>query len=203
MSEITIRDHAETWVEGVSHLLIGADPYDDENLRDTPRRVAEAFREMLYGHSEAGKRELTRLMETRFKSKHQELVAVVDIRVSGMCPHHFLPVLYSISIGYVPSKTVLGLSKLPRIARILASRAIMQEDLTTDVADMLYENLEAQGVGVVVKAFHTCMSIRGAHAREAITLTSAMRGLMLDNDKGVKDEFMRLVLQTGGQFPWQ
>jgi len=175
---------------------------DDPNLLDTPRRVENAYNELLRGHTLSSKLEIDEMLQVTFKTTHQELTIVNDIRAVGVCPHHFLPVLYRISVGYIPEKTAIGLSKIPRIVQLLAARAVLQEDLTYDIADIFFEEpLGPKGVAILVTGFHTCMSIRGVRAHEATTTTSAVRGLFLDNDKGCKDEFMRLALHNGG-FPW-
>ena len=184
--------------------LIGCGDYrDDPNLRDTPRRVKEAYAELLRGHSMLAKVEIDEMLSVTFPTDHSELVVVQDIHAVGVCPHHFLPVMYAIAVGYIPEKRAIGLSKIPRIAQSLAARAVMQEDLTNDIAEIFYEEpLGAKGVAVLIRGFHTCMSIRGVREHSATTTTSAVRGLFLDNDKGCKDEFMRLALADGG-FPWR
>lgn len=183
---------AREWVTQLTKAF-GMNP-GDPNFYDTPRRVAESFTELLRGHSVGAQEEAADWFITKtFPTSHSELVVVSDINAAGVCPHHFLPVLYSIDFGYIPEGQALGLSKIPRIIQMIAARAVLQEDLTSDIAHTFERELKPRGLGVIVRGLHTCMAIRGVQARQAITTSSAMRGEFLENAQGVKDEFLALV----------
>jgi GTP cyclohydrolase IA len=196
MTSTMLHASAKNWLSDVINIL---DVPRDENVKDTPRRIADTYTELLFGHSEDGKAEILEHLEKRFPTTHRELTIVKGINSAGVCPHHFLPVLYTVQFGYIPEKSALGLSKIPRIIKIMSARAVLQEDLTADIADLFQlSTLQPKGVAVVVHGFHTCMSIRGVSAREATTVTSAVRGIFLENDKGCKDEFLRILALDGG-----
>jgi GTP cyclohydrolase I len=113
----------------------------------------------------------------------------------GVCPHHLLPVVYRISLAYIPTRKVLGLSKLSRLARLLARGPRLQEDLTHDLAAILHDNLDSQGSAVYVEGLHLCMAARGVGAHEARLVTSAVRGVFLE--LATREEFIKLVTTEG------
>jgi len=188
------------FVQAVSILLMqNRKPISEiEDLRDTPRRVWMAFEELLAGHG--AQKKIDAALETTFSTTHAEMVSVLGIRASGVCPHHLLPVLYAVDFGYIPTERAIGLSKIPRVVKWKCARAMLQEDITSDIADTFSKALTAKGVAVIVHGFHTCMAIRGVQAREATMVTSAMRGVFLENDKDAKSEFMQL--RRNGGMPW-
>ena len=152
---------------------VGEDP-DREGLRDTPARVARAFKETFAGlHTDPAK-----VLERTFDEKHEELVLVKDIPVYSTCEHHLLPFYGTAHIGYIPSKEgrVTGLSKLARLVDMYAKRPQVQERLTTQVADAIVERLDAQAVIVVIECEHLWMAMRGIRKPGANTTTSAVRG---------------------------
>ncbi|AQS68355.1 GTP cyclohydrolase I FolE [Streptomyces pactum] len=158
-------------------IAVGEDP-DREGLRETPARVARAYRELLAGHAQEPEDVLT----TTFDIGHDEMVLVKDIEIVSLCEHHMLPFHGVAHIGYIPAANgkITGLSKLARLVEVFARRLQVQERLTTQVADSLMRILEARGVIVVIEAEHMCMSVRGVRKPGAKTTTSAVRGQLRD-----------------------
>ncbi|OKL48693.1 GTP cyclohydrolase I FolE [Boudabousia marimammalium] len=160
--------------QAVTDLLkaLGEDP-TRPGLVDTPKRVAKAWQEMLNGQAA----EPVQQLETVFESHHSDLVIVRDIGFESVCEHHLLPFKGVAHIGYIPRDgKVVGLSKLARLVDGYAHRLQLQEKLTNQIADALQEALDPIGVGVVMEAEHTCMSVRGVRQRLADTVTIAGRG---------------------------
>ncbi len=155
------------------------------DLAETPRRLVDAYAELLA---------VPDFDLTTFDngSGYDELVLVRDIPVRSLCEHHLLPFTGVAHVGYLPGERILGLSKLARTVEFFARRTQTQERLTSQVADHLHDRLEPRGVGVVIEADHSCMSLRGARATGASTLTTAVRGLMRD-DPSSRAEFLSLT----------
>jgi GTP cyclohydrolase I len=174
----------------VDQLLraLGRDPADP-HLTDTPRRVAQAYAELLTGRP---------FDLTTFPNDegYNELVLATGIPVHSLCEHHLLPFSGVAHIGYLPGARILGLSKLARVLDLFARDLQVQERLTQQVADWLQENLAPRGVGVVVQADHQCMSLRGVRARGTRTTTSALHGALREDARS-RQEFFALV-GTGG-----
>lgn len=159
-------------------LAVGEDP-DREGLRETPARVARAYREVFAGLHE----DPTEVLHKTFAEDHQELVLVRDIPIYSTCEHHLVPFYGVAHIGYIPGKDgrVTGLSKLARLADMYAKRPQVQERLTQQIADALVNVLEAQSVIVVIECEHLCMAMRGIRKPGATTTTSAVRGGFKNN----------------------
>ncbi|MCT4354541.1 GTP cyclohydrolase I FolE [Streptomyces sp. Je 1-79] len=190
--EGTIGEFDEKRAENaVRELLIavGEDP-DREGLRETPARVARAYRELFAGLWMKPEDVLT----TTFDLGHDELVLVKDIELTSQCEHHLLPFHGVAHIGYIPAETgkITGLSKLARLVDVFARRPQVQERLTTQIADSLMDILEARGAIVVIEAEHMCMSLRGIRKPGAKTTTSAVRGQL--RDATTRSEAMSLIL---------
>ena len=170
-------------------FAIGEDP-DREGLRDTPRRVAKASRELYAGMWQ----DPSDVLAKTFSIDHSELVIVRDIPMYSTCEHHLLPFHGVAHIGYIPADDgrVTGLSKLGRLVEIFARRPQVQEQITTQVADALVEHLGVQGVIVVIEAEHLCMSMRGVQKPGSRTITSAVRGQL--RDAATRAEAMALLL---------
>lgn len=167
---------------------IGEDP-KRIGLLETPGRVARMYEEIFSGLSADPKRHIKIFDE----GQSDELVVVRDIPLYSMCEHHLLPFLGKAHIAYIPSdKKVIGLSKLSRIVSDFAKRPQLQERLTSQIADFLFENLNSKGVAVVIEAEHLCMTMRGARAAGAKTITSALRGIM-KSDARTRTETMALL----------
>lgn len=170
-------------------IAIGEDP-DREGLAETPSRVARMYEEIFGGLEDDPTRHLK-----LFDENSEEMVVVRDIPLYSMCEHHLIPFLGKAHIAYIPSDgRVIGLSKLARIVDCFARRPQLQERLTSQVADFLYENLQPMGVAVVIEAEHLCMTMRGARASGAKTMTSALRGTMRSNAK-TRAEAMSLLTE--------
>jgi GTP cyclohydrolase I len=159
----------------------------DESLRDTPRRVAGMYAELLTA---------TAFTPTTFPNDggYDELVVATQIPFHSLCEHHLLPFVGVAHIGYLPGERIIGLSKLARVLELFARDLQVQERLTTQVADWLDDHLQPKGVGVVIEAEHLCMSLRGVQKHGARTVTSALHGLVRD-DARTRQEFLSL---TGG-----
>jgi len=163
---------------------LGAD-LDSEHLRETPRRVAQAYAELLTPAP---------FNATTFPNDegYDELVLVRDIPFQSLCAHHLLPFHGTAHVAYLPGERIIGLSKLGRVVDLFARDLQVQERLTTQVAEWLEELLAPRGVGVIVEAEHLCMSLRGVQKPGALTVTSALRGIVRD-DPRTREEFLSLV----------
>lgn len=170
-------------------LAVGEDP-DREGLRETPARVARAYREIFDGlyHDPA------EVLAKTFNEDHRELVLVKDIPIYSTCEHHLVPFYGHAHIGYIPGVdgTVTGLSKLARLVDGFAKRPQVQERLTSQVADAVAEHLHASAVIVVIECEHLCMAMRGIRKPGASTVTSAVRG-GFRNDARTRAEAMSLI----------
>jgi len=169
-------------------LAVGEDP-DREGLRETPARVARAYREIFAGLTMDARDVLT----TTFDLGHEEMVLVRDIEVYSTCEHHLVPFHGVAHVGYIPGADgrITGLSKLARLVDVYARRPQVQERLTSQIADALVEVLDPRGVLVVVECEHLCMSMRGVRKPGSRTVTSAVRGQM--RDVATRAEAMSLV----------
>jgi GTP cyclohydrolase IA len=168
-------------------VALGAD-LEDEGLRDTPRRMARAYAELLTP-------EPFNLTTFANDEGYDELVVVRDIPFQSLCMHHVLPFHGLAHVGYLPDERILGLSKLARVVELFARGLQLQERLTTQIADCLQRELGPKGVGVVLEAEHACMSLRGVKKPGTRTVTSALHGLVRD-DPRTREEFLSL---TGGR----
>ena len=166
---------------------IGEDP-DREGLLDTPDRVARMYAEVFAGlHTDPAI-----FLQKTFTQKHDEMVLVKDIEFASMCEHHLLPFAGKAHIAYLPNGRIVGLSKLARVVDAVARRPQVQERMTEEIADLVMTHLKARGVGVIVEASHSCMSVRGVRKPAAMTITSSMRGGFLDHP-ATRAELMSLV----------
>jgi GTP cyclohydrolase IA len=177
------RPRAEQAVRDLLHAL-GRDVGED-GLRDTPRRVAAAFSELLT-HDPVS------LTTFANEAGYDELVVVKDIPFHSLCMHHLLPFHGVAHVAYLPGERIVGLSKLARVVEAFARDLQLQERLTMQVADCLQRHLQPKGVGVVLEAEHMCMSLRGIQKAGAKTTTSTLRGLLRD-DARTRGEFLALV----------
>lgn len=174
-------------VERAAHDLLvglGAD-LTDEGLRETPRRVAAAYVELLTPVT---------FNPTTFPNDegYDELIVAGDIPFHSLCMHHLLPFSGVAHVAYLPAGRIVGLSKLARVVDLFARDLQVQERLTVQVADWLEQRLEPKGVGVVLEAEHSCMSLRGVQKPGTRTVTSALRGLLRD-DPRTRQEFLSLT----------
>jgi GTP cyclohydrolase I len=169
--------------------LLGEDP-DREGLRETPRRIASMYAELL----EALEQDPVGVLSVGFEEGHDEMVILKDIPFYSMCEHHFLPFHGQAHVGYLPDGRIVGLSKIARAVEIFARRPQVQERLTTQISECIEQVLGARGVGVVIEAEHICMTARGVRKPGAIMVTSSMRG-SFRADESTRQEFLRLIGQ--------
>lgn len=167
----------------------GDDP-EREGLRDTPSRVARAYREFFCGY-EIDPREL---LATTFEevSGYDEIILLKDIRLESYCEHHLVPIVGRAHVAYLPNSRVVGISKLARLVDAFAKRFQIQERLTVEIADTIHEVLETRGVAVIVESSHQCMSTRGVHKVGATMVTSRMLGAFR-SDPESRRELLALV----------
>lgn len=162
---------------------------DSESMRETPRRMARAYAEFFSVPSFA-------LTTFPNDENYDELVVARSIPVRSVCEHHLLPFVGVAHVGYLPGGRILGLSKLARVVTHFASRPQVQERLTTQIANWLDEQLAPKGVGVVIDAEHTCMTLRGVRAVGSSTITSALVGVLRDDPRS-RQEFLSLTARAG------
>ena len=168
-------------------LAIGENP-DREGLRETPQRVARVYQELFSGlHDDPATH-----MKQFFSENYSDIVLVRDISFNSVCEHHLMPFMGKIHIGYIPDGRVIGLSKLARVVEVFSHRPQVQERLTEQIAELLYRELAAKAVAVVVEAEHTCMTIRGVKKPGSLCVTSALRGGFLKNPSS-RAEIMTLI----------
>ena len=167
-------------------LALGEDP-EREGLKETPARVARAFKENFEGLWQKPEDVLT----TTFDIGHEELVIIRDIEVFSHCEHHLTPFHGVAHVGYIPSGKITGLSKVARLVDLFARRPQVQERLTTQIADAMVEILDPLGVIVIIDCEHLCMSMRGVKKSHARTTTSAVRGAL--NNPATRAEAISLI----------
>ena len=172
---------------------LGEDP-ERQGLQKTPQRVASAMRWLTRGYL-LDPEKLIR--DAMFDEDHEEMVLVRDIDLYSMCEHHMLPFFGKAHVAYIPKGRIVGISKLARLTEVFARRLQVQERLTDQVADALFNVLEPHGVGVVIEAYHLCMMMRGVEKQHSKTITSSLRGNFRTDPK-TRDEFLRLVQSAWG-----
>jgi GTP cyclohydrolase I len=163
----------------------------DFNFAETAQRAAKAMIELVRPTDDI-KAQIDEMLNRTFPAHYDEMVISKHNISFGMCPHHLLPVIYRISVAYLPGERVLGISKLSRIVQLLAHRPVLQEDLTQELAALLHERLETRGSAAYVEGLHLCMAARGIEAHEARVVTSAVRGVFRENP-ATRQEFLDLV----------
>lgn len=172
-------------------MLLASLPDDPrrEGLIATPDRVSESMEFLTSGYATDVHAVLN---EAIFTQQSEDLVIVRDIDYFSLCEHHLLPFFGKVHIGYIPKGRIVGISKLVRVVEVLSRRLQVQERLTAQLADLVYQVLAPHGVGVIVSGYHTCMTMRGVRQTNATVTTSAMRGVMLE-DLRTREEFLRLA----------
>ncbi len=177
--------------EAVRTLLrwAGDDPAR-EGLRDTPRRVARAYREWFAGYAQDPTAYLNRTFEE--VAGYDEIIVLRDIDFESHCEHHLAPIIGRVHVGYLPSNRVVGISKLARVVDAYARRLQVQEKLTAQIAQCIHDTLQPRGVGVIVEASHECMTTRGVHKRGVSMVTSTLLGTFR-SDPSTRAEFTRLI----------
>jgi len=168
--------------------IIGENP-EREGLKKTPQRVASALMEITSGYNV----KIDKIFNNAFfKVNYKEMVIVKDIDFYSLCEHHLLPFFGKVHIAYIPKNKIVGLSKIPRLVEAYSKRLQIQERLTTQIAQTLNEKLKPKGVGVVIKAQHLCMTMRGVKNKNSITITSSMLGCF-EKDSKIRNEFLNLI----------
>lgn len=167
----------------------GDDP-DREGLLETPARVARSYRELFAGYESDPRAYMERTFEE--VGGYDELVVLRDIPVISFCEHHMLPVIGHAHVGYLPNDRVVGISKLARVVHGFGRRLQIQEKLTADIAGAIDQVLKPKGVGVVIEAAHSCMTMRGVNTPGATLTTSHLTGVIRD-DHRTRQEFLRLA----------
>jgi GTP cyclohydrolase IA len=165
-----------------------------EGLLRTPDRVEKSLQWLTRGYRLTVEQAIG---DAVFHEDHHNMVIVKDIEMYSMCEHHMLPFFGKVHVAYIPDGRILGLSKVPRIVEVFARRLQVQERMTEQIAQALWAVLRPQGVGVVCEALHLCMMMRGVEKQNSRTITSAMRGVFL-TDQRTRDEFLRLSVVHGG-----
>ena len=183
------------FTEGYEKIIqgIGKLGFDvgDPNFLETAKRAAKGLHELIHDQKQV-KPAVDELLAKTFPAKYTEMVISKHNTAFGVCPHHLLPVIYNVSMAYSPTEKVLGLSKLSRLARMVARGPRLQEDLTHELADILHLQLQSQGSAVYIEGLHMCMAARGVGAHEARLVTSGVRGVFLE--LATREEFIKLVV---------
>ncbi len=167
---------------------LGEDPTRDGLLR-TPERVAKSMQWLTRGYSQSV---ADAVGDGVFEGTHESMVVVRDIEVYSLCEHHMLPFFGKCHVAYIPTKKVIGLSKVPRLVDVFARRLQLQERLTNQIAQALMEKVKPLGVGVIIEAQHLCMVMRGVQKQNSVAVTSAMLGVFR-KDHQTREEFLSLV----------
>ncbi|XP_067941538.1 GTP cyclohydrolase 1-like [Watersipora subatra] len=167
---------------------VGEDP-DREGLLKTPERAAKAFMFFTKGYEEDLEGVIN---DAIFKEGTDEMVIVKDIEFFSMCEHHLVPIYGKVAVGYLPSGTVLGLSKIARIVEVFSRRLQIQERLTNQIANAMLDAIQPAGVGVVIEAKHMCMIMRGVQKTSTTAVTSTMLGVFREDPK-TREEFLSFV----------
>ncbi len=170
---------------------LGDDP-EREGLRRTPERVRQSMEFLTEGYHRTPE---DAIGDGLFADPHSNMVVVKDIELYSLCEHHLLPFFGKAHVAYIPDGRILGLSKAARLVDLYARRFQVQERLTEQIAQAIWETIRPQGVAVVIEAYHLCMMMRGVQKQNSKTLTSAMRGAFLE-DHRTRDEFLRLTTMS-------
>ncbi len=185
-------DLSQVSFEALVREMIGRlDPDPNrEGMDRTPARVAEAMKFLTRGYHMTP---ADAVGDGIFEEKHHNMVMVKDIELYSMCEHHLLPFFGKAHVAYIPDGKIMGLSKAARLVEVFSRRFQVQERLTEEVAQAVWDTIQPMGVGVVVEAYHLCMMMRGVEKQNSKTITSAMRGVFLSDEK-TRGEFLRLSM---------
>ena len=175
-------------------VALGQDP-KRQGLEKTPRRVAASLKELTAGYHQDVDSIINNAL---FDVDYSEMVVVKDIVFYSLCEHHMLPFFGKATVGYIPNKKVVGLSKIPKIVQVFARRLQVQERMTLEIANTLQRKLKPKGVGVVLRARHLCMEMRGAQSQLSPTVTSALLG-RFRKDARTREEFLTLARRSESQ----
>ncbi|MCG6988155.1 MAG: GTP cyclohydrolase I FolE [Gemmatimonadetes bacterium] len=167
---------------------LGDDPTREGMVR-TPERVRESLEFLTQGYRQTA---ADAVSDALFEERHKNMVLVKDIEMYSMCEHHLLPFFGKVHVAYIPDGRIMGLSKTARIVEVFSRRFQVQERLTEQIAQAIWDTIRPLGAAVVMEAYHLCMMMRGVQKQNSKTITSAMRGTFL-KDPRTRDEFLRLV----------
>lgn len=174
--------------------LLGEDP-DREGLVKTPERVARSLQYLTKGYGEDPK---TLINGALFVEEYSEMIVLKDLDFFSTCEHHILPFFGKASVAYIPKHHIVGISKLARLVEVYARRLQVQERMTTQIANILMDELDPLGVAVVLRAEHLCMRMRGVEKQNSVVVTSAMLGIFRTHQE-TRQEFMTLVNSSNGR----
>lgn len=182
--------------ESVRRMLVelGEDP-DREGLVKTPARVASAMRFLTKGYEENPKEVINGAL---FTEDYQEMIVLKELDFFSLCEHHMLPFFGKAHVAYIPKHRIVGISKLARLVEVFARRLQVQERMTTQIANILMDELDPLGVGVVIQAEHLCMRMRGVEKQNSVVVTSTMLGVFRSHHE-TRQEFMSIVHNRGGR----
>jgi GTP cyclohydrolase I len=181
------------FVTGAKCILAGLEELGvnlDDNFEGTPERIAGFFEELVWPKEKIVV-EINKALSKTFSADYNEMLIIQNIRVYTLCPHHLLPCLFLVNIGYVPRGKVLGLSKFARIAEALAKKPILQEQYTKELVVVIQNKLEPQGVAVYVRGRHSCMEFRGVK-QDSVVTTSSLTGCFVEEPE-CRSEFYSIV----------
>ena len=188
---VVIRPSRDEALKAVRTLLAWAgDNPDREGLKDTPKRVVDAYAEWFDGYDADPAKELSRTFED--VQGYDDMVLLRDIEVESHCEHHMAPFLGKAYVAYIPTEKVVGISKLARVVEIFSRRLQTQETLTQLIAEAIESNLQPAGVAIMIDAEHQCMTTRGVHHRHVSTITTRFTGVF-KTDEALKDRFLKLA----------
>lgn len=182
----------ETKIGEILKEGMGLDWENNPHLKETPKRVAKVYKEIYDGY-EINPAQYIKKFPAPKQGTNNQIITVGPIQTYSMCSHHMLPFSMDIYIGYIPDKTILGISKFERICKNISHKLQVQENITEEIADFLQQELKPEGVIVLIKnSKHLCMEMRGIESKNNSITTSAVRGIFL-TDKSVKDEFLQII----------
>ncbi|MBJ7446278.1 GTP cyclohydrolase I FolE [Brevundimonas sp.] len=188
---VVVRPSRDEALKAVRTLLAWAgDNPDREGLKDTPKRVVDAYAEWFDGYDADPAKELSRTFED--VQGYDDMVLLRDIEVESHCEHHMAPFLGKAYVAYIPTEKVVGISKLARVVEIFSRRLQTQETLTQLIAEAIETNLQPAGVAILIDAEHQCMTTRGVHHRHVSTITTRFTGVF-KTDEALKDRFLKLA----------
>lgn len=170
---------------------LGDDPEREGMLR-TPERVEKSLRFLTRGYDVTAAEAVG---DALFEEHHHNMVLVKDIEMYSLCEHHLLPFFGKVHVAYIPDRHIMGLSKTARLVEVFSRRFQVQERLTEQIAQALWDVVQPQGVGVIIEAHHLCMMMRGVEKQNSVTITSAMRGAFL-TDAATRAEFLHLAMDS-------
>ncbi|SRR5579862_7007255 len=182
--------NSDSLADDVRRILsqLGEDP-DREGLLLTPQRVARSLRFLTKGYSEDPR---SLINSALFTEDYQEMIVLKDLDFFSLCEHHILPFFGKAHVAYIPTRRIVGISKLARLVEVYARRLQVQERMTSQIANLLMDALDPQGVGVVLQAEHLCMRMRGVEKQNSIVVTSTLLGVFRSHQE-TRQEFMSLA----------